>query len=196
MSNELVGALASVVSQLESAQESGKDKRRHAKVLAEAAQILADVEPELAEPIKVLAEEMQQKSGGKTDETNKLANRVRGLIAAEILPEDEQKIAEDVVAAYQKVGGSGGGARVNSGVTAPDFPFSIKAIYNGKEVVWEGQRSGHAYWNSLRHACRKYEQKTLKHDDLSGNGEWKMAKAAFENGEVTTHAGLFDLVRV
>lgn len=193
--NELVEQLERVVSEITAAQESGKENRRRAKVMTDAADVLAEIEPELAEPIRVLADELAAKSGGKGEATDKLRNRVRGLVEAEILDDDDQARALSILDDYKNLSG-GDRVRVNSGVTTPDFPFAIKALYNGVQVAYEGQRSGHAYWNSVRHACRKYETKVLGSPELSGNGEWQAAKAAFMAGETVVKAGLFDLMRV
>jgi hypothetical protein len=205
MMNDLVGELAHVVEQLALVSESGKEDRKAAKVLTEALTILdmypiSDGDRVTIDSIQDLADELMSKSGGKTDQTDKLRNRVRGLVEAEILPEDEQVTASELVARYNTITkAKGSGQPRGESQSEPDMPFGVKAYFGDDLVWWEGKRVGHGRWNSLRHYCTKYEKDTLGHAERTGNGEWKtggVANLALLNGESEVVAGLFRLVKV
>lgn len=196
---QIIDSFRGVVNVALESVETGKETRKHATALKSAADAIRAY-PESQETSDVLArlttwsDDLANLSGSETEETAKLRNRVKGLVDAEIMDDDKEavQLLEWYAKAVKPTGASSGDRNV--GVTTPDFQFAIKAICpDHGDVVMEGQRTGHAYWNSLRHSCRKHEKSQHGEIDLTDPEGWKKARSAIADGTEEVSAGRFTL---
>lgn len=141
------------------------------------------------------------------NEGDQLAARVKGMVAAELFDQGmdlgdwtAEKATElvtrwDATAPKKSRGPRTAG---DSGTTTPDFAFPLVAtcVKCKKVAAQEGVRTGHTYWNSLRHSAQKHNEKEHggKFSAETAQG-WKEAKGKVAEGAQSVTAGNYTISR-
>lgn len=152
--------------------------------------------------------ELAQVGQADREEGDRLAARVSGMIAAELfaqgfeLGEWTAESASGLVTRWQATAPkkSRGASASRSGETAsePDFSFPLVAtcVKCNKVASQEGERTGHARWNSLRHYAQVHHQD--KHGgkfSKDTSAAWKDARKKIADGATSVTAGDYTISR-